>query len=410
MTLTPDVIVVGAGPGGSIAAETMAEAGLNVLLIDKLPMDSRQEKPCGGGIPNQVLIDFDIKPENVVEKRIKGSIIIASDGNQYTLEAKGKDYGWNMRRAVFDKFLTDRAVSAGANLLDRTRVVDLIIKNGKVSGVVCKNDKGVLEYEAPLTIAADGVGSQTVIKAGLRNKWNVERDIGQCAVAFVEGYNPSNDDENEYYNRFYLSNQIAPNAYAWIFPLNDHVANIGLGLHRTKGLNPMHYLLKFIEWEGIADKFSKPKVIWKRNHPVPLCGIKGKTVGDGIIAIGDSVGFVSPMLGEGIIYAMWTGKLAGKTAIEARESNDYSKDNFKKYKRAYKKMRFPNIFSTHRALRDLLMSDVDYNVSQIIKLAKTDEDAQAIIENALTGESRDISPELMTRALLLIEKALKKDK
>ena len=160
-------------------------------------------------------------------------------------------------------------------------------------------------------------------------------------------------------------------------------------------------------YDEIKIHFDDPKIIWKSNFPVPLCGIKGKTFTNGLIAVGDSVGFVSPMLGEGIYYAMWTGRFAAETAIKAHENENFSKNMLKMYKKKFRAKKFHSVFSTHKSLRDILMSDVETNVNAIIKLAKTEEEAQFIIKSALAGETREISPELMVRALALIQKALK---
>ncbi|MHA1894147.1 MAG: geranylgeranyl reductase family protein [Candidatus Helarchaeota archaeon] len=401
-----DVIVSGSGPAGSIAAETSAKNGLKTLMIERHQVNPRFEKPCGGGVPNHVFEDFNIPPQKVGEVQIYGSLVCAPNGDEYVIEVPGEPSGWNVKRSIFDKYLCDRAMNSGIEIMDKALVFDLIIKNGQVIGVKVKHDGKIKEIHSNVVIAADGIGSKIVLRASLRKPWNNDIDIGKCAVAFVSNYNLKNERMDANYNQFYLSNEIAPNAYSWIFPLSNNLVNIGLGIHKLSGANPMEYLKKFIQWQKIKHKFSNPKIIWKSNFPVPLCGIKGKTFTDGLIAVGDSVGFVSPMLGEGIYYAMWTGRFAAETALEAHKKEDFTKKVLKSYKMKYRKKKFHSIFSTHKILRDILMSDVEKNVNAIVKLAKTEEEAQIIIKMALAGDTREISSELMERALFLIQRAI----
>ncbi|NHI91123.1 MAG: NAD(P)/FAD-dependent oxidoreductase [Candidatus Lokiarchaeota archaeon] len=402
-----DVIVSGSGPAGSTAAKFSAKYGLKTLLIERHALNPRFEKPCGGAIPKQVFNDFKIPTKGIVEQIIYGSTVFAPNGDQYTIEIPNQPSGWNVKRSIFDKYLCDEALKKNVDVLENALVFDVLIKNNTVVGVKVKKNGIIKEIFSKLTIAADGVGSRIVKKAGLRKKWNPKEDLGKCAVAFISGYNLKNDENDKYYNQFYLSNEIAPNAYAWMFPLANNIVNIGLGIHRISNINPMEYLKKMIIWDKIKNKFVNPKILWKSNFPVPLCGIKGKTLTNGLIAIGDSVGFVSPMLGEGIYYAMWTGKIAAEIALEANEKDDFSKDGLNNYRKKYKALKFHSIFSTHKSLRDILMSDMEKNVNAIIKLAKTQEEAQIIIQSALAGDTREISSELMVSALDLIQKALK---
>lgn len=402
-----DVIISGSGPAGAIAAKFCAKGGLKTLLLEKHALEPRFEKPCGGGIPDQVFRDFKIPTKGVAEQRIYGSTVIAPNSEEYTIEVPSEPSGWNVKRSVFDKYLCDDALKTDLEVIDNAFVFDLLFKDEHVVGVKVKHDNQIKEFHSNLTIAADGVGSKIVFKAGLRNKWDPYEDLGKCAVAFVSNYNLTKDHRDEHYNQFYLSNEIAPNAYSWMFPLANNIVNIGLGIHRMSNVNPMEYLKKMLTWKKIKNKFDNPIIIWKSNFPVPLCGIKGKTLMNGLIATGDSAGFVSPMLGEGIYYAMWTGKLAAETALEACEKGSFSKQILKSYRKKFKSKKFHSIFSTHKALRDILMADMEKNVNAIVKLAKTEKEAQLIIQSALAGDTKEISSELMVRALDMMQKALK---
>ena len=236
-----DVIISGSGPAGAIAAKVCAKSGLKTLMLERHPLKPRFEKPCGGGIPNQVFEDFNIPTRDVIEQRINGSTVFAPNGDKYTIEVPGEPSGWNVKRSVFDKYLCDDAVKTDLEVLEKAFVFDILTKDQYVIGVKARHDGQIKDFKSNLTIAADGVGSKIVLKAGLRKKWDPYKDLGKCAVAFVSNYNLANNNQDEHYNQFYLSNEIAPNAYSWMFPLADNVVNIGLGIHRMSSLNPMKY-------------------------------------------------------------------------------------------------------------------------------------------------------------------------
>ncbi len=400
-----DVIISGSGPSGSIAGETAARAGLKVLIFERHKLVPRWEKPCGGSVPKHVWDEFNIPPNNVAERKILGNMMIAPNNKSFVIKSE-PNFGWNVKRSIFDKFLADRAIDSGAEIIEESFVKDLIIENDFVKGVVVKTPDGIREFRSNITIAADGVGSKIVPKSGIRNKWEREQ-LGFCAVVFVKGY-IGLDGENSI-NLFYLSNEIAPNAYAWVFPFSEDLANVGLGLFKTKG-NPMEYLHKFLKWPRIKKQFKEQDIIWKSNFPIPIQGISKKLFTNGFMGVGDAVGFVSPIIGEGISYGMTSGKLAAETAIQAIEKGDYSISILKNYKKKLRKENLFTIFSAHKVFRDLLMDDLNNTVNALINLANSNPDVQKLIKLALTEEGvDDIPPELITRILNLIKSILKKD-
>ncbi|MFX1449199.1 MAG: NAD(P)/FAD-dependent oxidoreductase [Promethearchaeota archaeon] len=400
-----DIIISGSGPSGSIAGETAARAGLKVLIFERHKLDPRFEKPCGGSVPKHVWDEFKLPSNKISERKIYGNMMIAPNNKNFVLRSE-PNFGWNVKRSVFDKFLADRAIDSGVEIIAQSTVRDIIIENDLVKGVVVKTPDGIKEFRAKITIAADGVGSKIVPKVGIRQKWKRE-DLGFCAVGFVKDYIGLDGEFS--INLFYLSNEIAPNAYAWIFPFSNNLANVGLGLFKTEG-NPMDYLQNFLKWSRIKKQFKNPNIIWKSNFPIPIQGISKKLFTNGFMGVGDAVGFVSPIIGEGISYGMTSGKLAAETAIEAIEKEDYSINILKKYKKKLRNENIFTIFSAHKIFRDLLMDDLNNTVNALINLANSNSDVQKLLKLALTEEGvDDIPPELMTRILNLLKDVLKKD-
>ena len=319
-----DIIISGSGPSGSIAGEITAKSGLKVIIFERHKLEPRFGKPCGGSVPKHVWDEFNIPPNNNSERKIFGNMLSAPSNEEFVLKSE-PHFGWNVKRSVFDKYLADRSLDAGAEIIENSFVKDVIIKNDFIKGVMVKTPDGIKEFKANITIAADGVGSKIVPRAGLRKQWTRDQ-LGYCGVAFVEGYKGHDGDFSN--NLFYLSNEIAPNAYAWVFPFSEDLANVGLGLFKTKG-NPMEYLHKFLKWPRIKKQFDSPKITWKSNFPIPIQGISKNLFTNGFMSVGDAAGFVSPVIGEGISYGMTSGKLAAQTAIEAIEEGNYSREILK---------------------------------------------------------------------------------
>ncbi len=402
-----DVIISGSGPAGSTAGEICARNGLRTLIFEKNSIKPRFEKPCGGGIPKNLVTELNID-ESVLENKIIGHTIYAPSGNNCTIGPENDFWGYIVRRSKFDAFFSDRAQDSGVIIKDNSRVIDVIKKNGKIIGVKVKEDNIINEYFANIIIAADGVGSKIAIKSGLREKWD-NLDLGYCAVAFVEGFKNENP-QNQNYNHVYFSNYFAPNCYVWIFPLKNGLANVGTALYDRKSENPMNYLKKFLNWNGLKDKFSKINITWHANFPVPYNGIKGKTFDDNIMCIGDAAGFVSPYLGEGIYYAIYSGVFAGETSILAYEKEDFSKSTLRFYRKKYRKHNFTSIFLSHQTFRNSLMNDLDHKYEALVDLFKENKEVQKIFVESILSESKDFTGDVLEKTTKILENESIKEK
>jgi len=226
-----DLVVVGAGPGGSAAAQVAAQAGLSVLLLEK-----RQEigSPvrCAEGVAGQALAAF-IEPDRrwIAAEVRRSEITTVANGGRKTLSIEG-GMGYILERRIFDRRLAELACQAGAEVMVKTPVVGLVHENGRVCGVKILHGgplsrRGELEIAAQVVIAADGVESQVGRWAGLPLQLPLE-DTMVCAQYLLAGI-----EIDPTCNLFMLGPDLAPGGYAWVFPKGENKANVGLGVQAS---------------------------------------------------------------------------------------------------------------------------------------------------------------------------------
>jgi len=310
-----DVIVVGAGPGGSITAKTCAEAGLDVLLIEK-----RQEigdpVRCAEGVAEDALIRHIQPDKRWIAAEVKGSKIIAPDGTQINMseEDSGGKAGYTLERKVFDRALAQQAAMAGAEIMVKTRATGLLRNNGRITGINMMYMGETFEIRADIVIGADGVESKVGRWGGIDTSLKPE-DIDTCAQFLV-----SNIEAGEY-SKFFMGEKYTPGGYVWIFPKGPHTANVGLGILGSKcgNVRPITLLENFMK-----TYLPQGKIIEMVVGGVPVGGPIKQTVANGLILVGDAARQSDPLTGGGIINAMDAGKIAAEVCIKAKEKGDYS--------------------------------------------------------------------------------------
>ncbi len=323
MSLRCDVVVVGAGPGGAMAAKAAAEAGLKVVMLEK-----RQEigdpVRCAEGVSKRVLEDM-IKPEpQWIAAEVKGARIYAPDGTSIVMseDKGGNEVGYVLERKVFDRGLAMEAARAGVKVMVKTRALGLLRDDGKVAGVSAMRIGEPLKIEAPLIIGADGVESKVGRWAGIDTALKL-KDIETCAQFLVS--DQSIDDQ---YCEFFLGNEIAPAGYVWSFPKGDKLANVGLGILGSKSNcgDAIRLLQEFMK-----KRFPNGKVVEMVVGGDPCSGPIDSTTEDGVMLVGDAARQTDPLTGGGILNAMQAGIIAGEVAAKALAAGDVSRTGLKEY-------------------------------------------------------------------------------
>jgi menaquinone-9 beta-reductase len=335
-----DVIVVGAGPSGSTTAYYLAQAGLNVLLIEKSRFP--REKVCGDGLTPRAVKSLVAMGIDVSEEagwlRNKGLRVV---GGGLRLELPWPElssypgYGLVRTRASLDEQLARRAQSAGAKLLEGTTVTGpLLDDNGQVAGVVVQAEaeetaKSTADdeerkvasprsFRARVVVAADGNSSRLSVAVGLRKR--DDRPLGVAVRTYYRS--PRHDDDYlESWLDLWDGDRLLP-GYGWIFGMGDGTSNVGLGLLNTSaafGNTDYRSLLKRWlrsmpeEWGYVEENRTEPV----RGAALPMGFNRTPHYYRGLLLAGDAAGMVNPFNGEGIAYAMESGEILARVVAQA---------------------------------------------------------------------------------------------
>jgi digeranylgeranylglycerophospholipid reductase len=313
-----DVLIIGAGPGGAMAAKTAAEQGLSVLMVEKRPAIGTPVR-CAEGVGKELLHEF-IEPDPAwIAADIERATIVGPDGTSMSLEAQraGNEVGYILDRKVFDRALVWQAAEAGAEVQVKTRAIAPIIEDGFVRGARLQGYGTTTDVRAKVVIAADGVESKFARWCGVDTAVPVN-EIETCAQYLL-----TDIDIDESATVFYLGNEVAPEGYAWVFPKGKRTANVGLGISGKKNLpgnRPIDYLNRFVK-----KNFPNGKTIECIVGGVSVCMPLASTVSDGLMIVGDAARISDPLTGGGIYNAMYSGRLAAQVAIECIKRGDCSR-------------------------------------------------------------------------------------
>lgn len=332
-----DVVVVGAGPAGASTAVALSQAGLEVLLLEK---DSfPREKVCGDGLtPRSVrallAMGIDIESDGG-GTRTKG-VRMVSAGKQLELDwpalVSYPSYGLVRSRASLDHSLARRAVQVGAHLHQLTTAVGLVRddRSGRVTGVRVRHRQGGnrrhdhgpgddTEIRAKVVVAADGVSSRLSLDAGLPRRQ--DRPLGVA----VRTYFTSPRHTDEYLETWLDLTDPAGRAlpgYGWVFGMGDGTCNVGLGVLNAPGVT------RRLDYRALLDSWlQQMPAEWGFHRDARLGPVMGAALPlafnrtphyvPGLMLVGDAGGMVNPYSGEGIAYALESGRIAADVLVQA---------------------------------------------------------------------------------------------
>ncbi|MDP9435159.1 MAG: geranylgeranyl reductase family protein [Actinomycetota bacterium] len=322
-----DVVVVGAGPGGSATAHALAQTGLDVLLLEKTSFP--REKVCGDGLtPRAVksLVDMGVgtgEDDGFVRNH---GLRILGGGLRLELPwpelASYPPYGLVRPRLDFDELLARHAQKAGARLQESTTVTGPVLDDdGRVVGVTARvgPDRVPATYRAPLVVAADGNSARLGLGVGVERR--EDRPMGVAVRRYFTSPRTDDDMLESWLELRTPEGDLLP-GYGWVFGVGDGTSNVGLGiLNTTRAWQNTDYkdlLARWTssmppEWQFDEEHATGPV----RGGALPMGFNRSPHYRAGLMLVGDAGGAVNPFNGEGIAYALETGRLAAEVAAQA---------------------------------------------------------------------------------------------
>jgi len=310
-------VVVGAGPAGSSAAESLVKKGFKTILLEK--KNFSQSKVCGGLLPASVLKEFDV-PLKVILRRLKGYRVYLP--NNETVIFNFKDEGATTDRNLLDSFLANRAQDAGAELIGNAQAIDVKIERAKAK-VAYKKAGKIHEVSSQVVIAADGIGSKMAMKI-LGNIYE-KRNL---ALGYQVNF-PILDDSS--YFDVFISETIGY-GLGWLSPkLETATLGVGIGLYRSKTIKKIFYDHISERRQILAEKIDLNREISREVAVLPLDKFVSKAYSDRFLIVGDAALLVNPFSGDGIYYALKSGRMAADTVEKAYERDSFSEESLKDY-------------------------------------------------------------------------------
>jgi digeranylgeranylglycerophospholipid reductase len=344
-----DIIVVGGGPAGLLAARKASEKGVQVLLLER--EKTLGKKVCAEAISNTTFKDSELQSRSFIANEIVGARVYAPDESKNVSisgESIGEHGGYVVNKRLYLEALADAARTSGADVRLGANVIDIQRNEGYVKAIV-KNDGGTQNLASKVLIGCDGFGSVVARKFfDTRNMTLIS-----CIQYTLQGCRVEDEDLLE----FYLGNDVAPHGYLWVFPKGKGVANVGLGV---RGTAARPYLDKFLKKH--VDRFGNAKTVNVGAAPVVVSGQLEKLVSDNIMISGESAGHVIPLTGAGIHTSLVAGRIAGRVAAEATLEKNPTEARLSEYALEFNKIWGERIKKSAKALKVIeQLSDSELN-------------------------------------------------
>ncbi len=345
-----DVIVIGSGPAGATAAKLLGEAGVETLLIDKSAFP--RDKPCGGGISARALARFPYLKDALASIPTSWvSKVHFESPSGFVVDYRSPSPLYLMiRRCDFDNLLFSLArphVEIGTGLVRKVTI--------HADHVSVTTD--LREYRGRMVIGCDGANSIVARASGLRTG-SVQNDY---AIDMMEE-TPEQELSTAERDRMYIYYRIRSHyGYGYVFPKSRHL-NVGVGfkldyyLSNLRGEHYAHHqaFVDDLKSKGLLSGQSNRANF--RAFPLPISGPLARTYADRVLLAGDAGGFVNALTAEGIYYAMVSGEIAARAAMDAIRAGNFASAQLRSYERAWKREIGDELTHSIR-LQKLLLAD-----------------------------------------------------
>ncbi|MFQ5614979.1 MAG: geranylgeranyl reductase family protein [Anaerolineales bacterium] len=341
-----DVVVIGAGPGGSATAHFLAKAGVNALLLDRAEFP--RDKTCGDGLTPRALAVLDdlgvLDALNKIGFRIDGLEFHAPRGQVITSPIPETDnmpnYQMIVPRKVLDHVILERTVASGARFRGGVHVTG-VEPSGRGVYVKGKHQGRSISFHGRVAVVATGANSRLLMRSGILDKMP---PTALAARAYFEGVRGLSTRAQAHFGGIPLP------GYGWVFPLSDHTANVGVGywpfgfIRRKKHLPTRRLFENFVKTPKIRPMLEGARQVGPvKGYPIRVDFPTAITFGERTILVGEAAGLVNPLSGEGIDFALENGKIAARFLVEKFELGDFSAQTLAAYDRVLR-ARFQSLF------------------------------------------------------------------
>ncbi len=343
-----DVIVIGGGPAGCETARIIAEKGYKVLVAEE---HRRIGEPmqCAGLVSPRTLKTAAM-PDAIIINQIHGAFV-HSPGGEVLLIRDKEAYALVIDRSEFDRKLSERAVSAGAELMTGVRATVGEFFSDEAS-VKLKSHGGESTARARLLIGADGANSRVARRI---NAPEAEEVIRMCA-AEVELECPEKDMV-----RIFLGSEIAPGWFGWVIPVDEKHARVGLGVS-GRDKHPRYYFNRMVEaYPGI---FKGMKIVRGTGGVVPI-GLLPRIYGERTLLVGDAACQTKPISGGGLYLGLLGAKLCAKVAAKSLSKGNLSPEFLSEYQWLWEREMADEI-QTALGHRNIYLSMSDREMDKLI--------------------------------------------
>lgn len=300
-----DVAIVGAGPAGTSAAYLLEKQGYKILLLDKEIFP--RSKPCAGVVSPKIYSELEI-PESIKERELEGYRLFSPSG--VMVESTFLRRGMTVRRDKFDFFLLKRLKTPAI----KTKVSNCRLYKDFVEVI---SEKG--SFRAKVVVGADGVNS--AVRKIIDTTRDYMKKSGDIALAIQYEILLSKDQIDELFGNWFEVYYTIPYGYGWISPLKDAV-KVGIGgLSDDFKRNSKNILDDFLKRKFFCKKVTGVKIGGLESHLIPMSGPLNNLTAERTILVGDAGGFVFPGTGEGIFYAIKSGRIAAEVIAQALKEN-----------------------------------------------------------------------------------------
>lgn len=381
-----DVIVVGAGPAGGMAALTAAELGLRTALVEEHPAVGTPVH-CSGKLQLHAFREFNL-PESLILNTLQAGAFYAPNGVVARMRRAVPD-SHVVDRAVFDQWLAQRAQQRGAELLLDTRLRTAERVNGTMRVTGERGDRP-FAATAPLLIDAEGARPVLPQTLGLR--------LPRRLVLGLQYQMRDVDLEAQDCPEIYLGSPLAPGFFAWLMPIGGQRARVGVCVDPlVAGRAPVHYLERLLRDHPVAARRLRHAVVERKlAGPIPVLTSRGPTVARGLVVVGDAAGQVKATSGGGIYFSLIAARLAAQAAA-AYVGGDY--DALTRYERGWRR-RFGRELRATAMARLAINHMTDREINAIIGAVAADDSLRGMIERlGDTAFQSRLLPPLAAQAL-----------